>query len=102
MTKRKLKKVFSDNINKEFESFISQMEEFKKSEIIACSYRIYIMQYIYEYLMRKQEDFSKEDLKILYEQASILKDIYWEWVKNNTTLFCNLIKLRIDKNVRWG
>lgn len=63
--------------------FISQMKKLKKEEIIACAYRIYIMQSIYDYLLEVQNELSKNELKRIVEQSSIISDLYWKWIKSD-------------------
>ena len=63
--------------------FIGQIKKLKKEEIIACAYRIYIMQSIYDYLLEVQNELSKNELKRIVEQPSIISDLYWKWIKSD-------------------
>lgn len=74
------------------DEFISQMKKFKKEEIIACAYRIYIFQSIYDYLLEVQNEFSKNELKRIVEQSSIISDLYWKWIKSDISDNDELLK----------
>ena len=52
-----------------------------KDEIIACAYRINTMQNIYEYLLNKQDDLSKSEMKKLVNKLNIIHEIYYDWLK---------------------
>ena len=72
--------------------FIGQMKKLKKEEIIACAYRIYIMQSIYDYLLEVQNELSKNDLKRIVEQSCIISDLYWKWIKSDISDNDDLLK----------
>ena len=83
MTKKKVRKLYNKRLTDEMNEFISQMKKLKKEEIIACAYRIYIMQSIYDYLLEGKNELSKNELKKIVEQSSIISDLYWKWIKSD-------------------
>ena len=92
MTKKKIRKLYNKKLIDEMNEFISQMKKLKKEEIIACAYRIYIMQSIYDYLLEVQNELSKNDLKRIVEQSSIISDLYWKWIKSDISDNDELLK----------
>ena len=61
-------------------------------EIMACAYRIYIMHSIYEYMLDVQDELSKNELKKIVEQSSIISDLYWKWIKSDISDYDDLLK----------
>ena len=92
MTKKKVRKLYSRKLEDEMDEFISQMKKLKKEEIIACAYRIYIFQSIYDYLLEIQKELSKNELKRIVEQPSIISDLYWKWIKSDISDNDELLK----------
>ena len=92
MTKKKVRKLYSRKLEDEMNEFISQMKKLKKEEIIACAYRIYIMQSIYDYLLEVQNELSKNELKRIVEQSSVISDLYWKWIKSDISDNDDLLK----------
>ena len=92
MTKKKVRKLYNKRLTDEMNEFISHMKKLKKEEIIACAYRIYIMQSIYYYLLEVQNELSKNELKKIVEQSSIISDLYWEWIKSDISDNDDLLK----------
>ena len=104
MTKKKVRKLYSRKLEDEMDEFISGMKKLKKEEIMACAYRIYIFQSIYDYLLEVQNELSKNELKRIVEQPSIISDLYWKWIKsdiadNDEVLKCidNALKETFEK-----
>ena len=98
MTKKKLRKLYSRKLEDEMDEFISGMKKLKKEEIMACAYRIYIMHSIYEYMLEVQDELSKNELKKIVEQSSIISDLYWEWIKYDISDNDDLLKY-IEKSL---
>lgn len=98
MTKKKLRKLYSRKLEDEMDEFISGMKKLKKEEIMACAYRIYIMHSIYEYMLEVQDELSKNELKKIVEQSSIISDLYWEWIKSDISDNDDLLKY-IEKSL---
>ena len=98
MTKKKLRKLYSRKLGAEMDEFISGMKKLKKEEIMACAYRIYIMHSIYEYMLEVQDELSKNELKKIVEQSSIISDLYWEWIKSDISDNDDLLKY-IEKSL---
>ena len=92
MTKKKVRKLYSRKLEDEMDEFISGMKKLKKEEIMACAYRIYIMQSIYEYMLEVQDELSKNELKKIVEQSSIISDLYWKWIKSDISDNDDLLK----------
>lgn len=99
MTKNKVRKLYSRKLEDEMDEFISGMKKLKNEEIMACAYRIYIMQSIYEYMLEVQDELSKNELKKIVEQSSIISDLYWEWIKSDISDNDELLKC-IDNALR--
>ena len=98
MTKKKVRKLYSRKLEDEMDEFISGMKKLKKEEIMACAYRIYIMHSIYEYMLDVQDELSKNELKKIVEQSSIISDLYWEWIKSDISDNDDLLKY-IEKSL---
>ena len=81
MTKKKLKRTYIELLNNEMDEFIRQTKMLSKDEIIACAYRISTMKNIYEYLLNKQDDLSKSEMKQLLKKTNIIREIYYDWLK---------------------
>ena len=92
MTKNKVRKLYSRKLEDEMDEFISGMKKLKKEEIMACAYRIYIMHCIYEYMLDVQDELSKNELKKIVEQSSIISDLYWKWIKTDISDNDELLK----------
>ena len=99
MTKKKVRKLYSRKLEDEMDEFISGMKKLKKEEIMACAYRIYIMQSIYDYLLEVQNELSKNELKKIVEQSSIISDLYWKWIKSDIADNDELLKC-IDNTLK--
>ena len=98
MTKKRIRKLYNKKLIDEMDEFISQMKKLKKEEIIACAYRIYIMHSIYEYMLDVQDELSKNELKKIVEQSSIISDLYWKWIKSDISDNDDLLKY-IEKSL---
>ena len=98
MTKKKVRKLYSRKLEDEMDEFISGMKKLKKEEIMACAYRIYIMHSIYEYMLDVQDKLSKNELKKVVEQSSIISDLYWKWIKSDISDNDDLLKY-IEKSL---
>ena len=98
MTKKKVRKLYSRKLEDEMDEFISGMKKLKKEEIMACAYRIYIMHSIYEYMLDVQDELSKNELKKVVEQSSIISDLYWKWIKSDISDNDDLLKY-IEKSL---
>ena len=65
---------------------------------MACAYRIYVMQSIYDYLVEVQNELTKNELKKIVEQSSIISDLYWKWIKSDISDNDDLLKY-IEKSL---